>query len=167
MTNKPTIINGIDVSRCEKQGETISGITCGNGERIRLANEVITKHRLCKDNPNCYYKQLARKELECEELKKNIEHWKMEHKEAKAKAEWTYDLVKKRLGQQLDKLKAENTKFEQTLAKIKEISEVEIECKAYETEHDCFNETRCKTLNEHIDFIEQILKLISEVEDEN
>ncbi len=47
------IINGVDVSGCEKQGETIAGITCGNGERIRLANEIITKHKLCKDNPNC------------------------------------------------------------------------------------------------------------------
>ena len=66
------IINGVDVSGCEKQGETIAGITCGNGERIRLANEIITKHKLCKDNPNCYFKQLKRKEQECEELKEEL-----------------------------------------------------------------------------------------------
>lgn len=64
------IIDGVDVSECVRQGETVAGITCGNGERIRLANEIITKHKLCKDNPNCYYKQLKRKEQECEELKK-------------------------------------------------------------------------------------------------
>ena len=69
MTDKQMIIDGIDVSGCEKHGETIDGITCGNGERIRLANEIITKHKLCKDNPNCYYKQLKRKEQECERLK--------------------------------------------------------------------------------------------------
>lgn len=63
------IIDGVDVSECVRQGETVAGITCGNGERIRLANEIITKHKLCKDNPNCYYKQLKRKEQECEELK--------------------------------------------------------------------------------------------------
>lgn len=51
---------------------------------------------------------LKAKEQEFEELKKNVEHWKMEHKEAKAKGEWTYDLVKKRLGQQLNQLKVEN-----------------------------------------------------------
>ena len=68
MTDKQIIIDDIDVSRCQKQGETIVGITCGNGERIRLANEIITKHKLCKDNPNCVYKQLKRKEQECEEL---------------------------------------------------------------------------------------------------
>ena len=69
MTDKQIIIDGVNVSGCEKQGETIAGITCGNGERIRLANEIITKHKLCKDNPNCVYKQLKRKEQECERLK--------------------------------------------------------------------------------------------------
>ena len=68
MTDRQIIIDGIDVSGCEKQGETIAGITCGNGERIRLANEIITKHKLCKDNPNCVYKQLKRKEQECKVL---------------------------------------------------------------------------------------------------
>ena len=71
MTNKQ-VIDGVDVSGCEKHGETIAGITCGNGERIRLANEIITKHKLCKDNPNCVYKQLKRKEQECKELKKEL-----------------------------------------------------------------------------------------------
>ena len=58
------IIDGIDVSGCEKLGETIDGITCGLGKRIRFANEIITKHKLCKDNPNCVYKQLKLKEQE-------------------------------------------------------------------------------------------------------
>ena len=54
-----------------------------------------------------------------------------------------------------------------TLTEIKEIVEIEIECKTYEIENDCFNETRCKALNEHIDFIKQILQKISECEVEN
>lgn len=63
----------------------------------------------CK-NITCYKLEddLKAKEQECEELKKSVEHWQMEHKEVKAKGEWTYDLVKKRLGQQLDQLKVEN-----------------------------------------------------------
>ena len=73
MTDKQIIIDDIDVSRCQKQGETIVGITCGNGERIRLANEIITKHKLCKDNPNCVYKQLKRKGQELEELQETID----------------------------------------------------------------------------------------------
>lgn len=54
MTDKKIIIDGIDVSNCvylpyceDKQGN------CGN-------------------NPNCYYKQLQRKIIECEELKGRI-----------------------------------------------------------------------------------------------
>lgn len=66
MKNK---INGIDVSECKKLGETIDGITCGLGKRIRFANEIITKHNLCKDNPDCYYKQLKRMQEENEKLK--------------------------------------------------------------------------------------------------
>ena len=71
--SKEIIVNGVDVSGCEKQGETVAGITCGNGERIRLANEIITKHKLCKDNPNCVYKQLKRKGQELEELQETID----------------------------------------------------------------------------------------------
>ena len=66
-----TIINGIDVSECEKLGETIDGFTCGLGKRIRFANEIITKHNLCKDNPDCYFKQLKRLQEENEKLKEN------------------------------------------------------------------------------------------------
>lgn len=101
MTDKHIIIDGVDVSECEKLGETIDGITCGLGKRIRFANKIITKHNLCKNNPNCYYKQLQRekqssqeaidtsirefnraeelktllkrKEQECEEFKKQLE----------------------------------------------------------------------------------------------
>ena len=61
--------------------------------------------------------------------------------------------------------KAERLK--QALAEIKEIAEIEIECKTYEIENDCFNETRCKALNEHIDFIKQILQKIRKVENDN
>ena len=56
----------------------------------------------------------------------------------------------------------ESEKFKNCLNEIKEIVEVEIECKTYEIENDCFNETRCKALNEHIDFIKQILEKIKE-----
>lgn len=59
MVNKEIIIDGIDVSNCvylpyceDRQGN------CGN-------------------NPNCYYKQLQRKIIECEELKNKVS--KLEH----------------------------------------------------------------------------------------
>ena len=186
MTDKQIIIDGVNVSGCEKQGETIAGITCGNGERIRLANEIITKHKLCKDNPNCVYKQLKAKEQECEELKEKVKKYgeineqetkdyaelKAENEELKKiineaknsnldlKSFLVGEEIQNEYEQQLDQLK-------QTLAEIKEIAEVEIECKTYEIENDCFNETRCKALNEHIDFTKQILQKISKCEVEN
>ena len=84
MTKKQIIIDGVDVSGCEKLGETIDGITCGLGKRIRFANKIITKHNLCKNNPNCYYKQLKAKEQECEELKEALtEIRKIAEKEVK------------------------------------------------------------------------------------
>ena len=107
MTDKLIIINGVDVSDCEHLGLYKEyKLKCGGCYPVD-----------CSDNPNCYYKQLKRKEQEYEELKKNVEHWKIEHKETKAKGEWTYDLVKKRLGQQLDQLKAENDTPRQFLSK--------------------------------------------------
>lgn len=63
MNNEKIIIDGVDVSGCiylpyceDKQGN------CGN-------------------NPNCYYKQLARKTQECEEIKEEYEALKLENKE--------------------------------------------------------------------------------------
>ena len=95
--------------------------------------------RDCDFIERCRYKQLLRKEQECEELKHKIELM-------------------------IDCASCKVDKIKQTLAEIKEIAEVEIECKTYEIENDCFNETRCKALNEHIDFIKQILQKISECE---
>lgn len=69
MTDKENIIDGVNVSGCCKQGETMYGITCGLPERIRFGNKYIYKHTLCKDNPDCNFKQLSRKIAECE-------HWK-------------------------------------------------------------------------------------------
>ena len=141
MTDKQMIIDGVDVSRCEKQGETIAGITCGNGERIRLANEIITKHKLCKDNPNCVYKQLKAKEQECEELKEKVKKYgEINEQETKDYAELKAEneelkkiineaknsnldlksfLVGEAVGneyeQQLDQLKAENKSLKESL----------------------------------------------------
>ena len=111
MTDKQIIIDGVDVSGCKKYEHEI--VRCN----ATLKNMCFCGGRCTdKKNADCYFKQLKRKEQECEELKKNVEHWKMEYKEAKAKGEWTYDLVKKRLCEQLDQLK-------QTLAEIEEIAE--------------------------------------------
>lgn len=56
MTDK-TIIDGVDISGCEHYDE----VCLGNHH-----------YKWCKDNDNCYYKQLKRKEQECDQLKQTL-----------------------------------------------------------------------------------------------
>ena len=64
MDNK-VIIDGVDVSGCEcsSQIDLDINIICNSNSPKKCSG-------YCKDNPNCYYKQLKRKEQECEKLKK-------------------------------------------------------------------------------------------------
>lgn len=57
MTNKQIIIDGVDVSKCEFL--KYDGIGCGIDENY------------CR-GANCYFKQLKRKEQECEKLKARL-----------------------------------------------------------------------------------------------
>lgn len=67
MTDKEQIIvNGVDVNKCFHYEKENKEYTC------RL-NHTPFHYRLCEDCPNCYFKQLARKTQECEELKKYIQ----------------------------------------------------------------------------------------------
>lgn len=72
MTDKEQIIiTGVDVSECEffdgshlcKCDKTIID------EHKRLKNIISVKYINCRDNYNCYYKQLKRAEKEIKELK--------------------------------------------------------------------------------------------------
>ena len=62
MTDKQILIDGVDVSGCEY-------FLKGYCYCINHIVERMSENEFCKDNPNCYYKQLLRKEQECEELK--------------------------------------------------------------------------------------------------
>ena len=68
MTDKEIIIDGVDVSGCEFYFSTY-GCDCMSSNR---ETKVLTESHHCADNHNCYYKQLKRKELECEELKQTL-----------------------------------------------------------------------------------------------
>lgn len=59
------IVNGVDVSKCFHYEKENKEYTC------RL-NHTPFHYRHCEENPNCYFKQLARKTQECEELKRKI-----------------------------------------------------------------------------------------------
>ena len=53
MTNEQMIVNGIDVSGCEY---------CLKMIKYRCTIQRDVYKCLCEENPNCYYKQLQRKE---------------------------------------------------------------------------------------------------------
>ena len=62
MTDKQIIINGVDVSGCEN-------FSCGICEEENKIPKTINHFTAdCRMYPNCYYKQLKRKEQECERL---------------------------------------------------------------------------------------------------
>ena len=73
MKNKTIIIDGVDVAECEfliinndKQlCRCIKSDLFGGIEFVENA-----KNANCKDNSNCYYKQLKHKKKECKKLKK-------------------------------------------------------------------------------------------------
>ena len=69
---KPIIIDGVEVQQCLFIG--VNGLTA---YKIPYCREFTNN---CKDNPNCYFKQLARKTQECEELKKELKKLKRQYK---------------------------------------------------------------------------------------
>ena len=105
MTDKPIMINGVDVAGCGYLGlYKECKLKCGSCCPVD-----------CSDNPNCYYKQLAHKEQECEKAKQN--------------AQDTYDLWQALiesfniLQNEKIKLEQENEELKNCLTEIKEIAE--------------------------------------------
>lgn len=109
MADKKTIIDGIDVSGCEH---------CVKMTKYRCIIQRDVYKYLCEENPNCYYKQLKRKEQECEKLNKQVNDllnkpeiqdkilWKIDNEALlRSKDAWIY-------------------KLEQTLTEIKEITDI-------------------------------------------
>lgn len=60
MAYKEIIIDGVNVSECEYVSTTPSSVIC------------YMKANKCKDNPNCYFKQLQRKTAECEKYEQAL-----------------------------------------------------------------------------------------------
>ena len=129
MTDKQIIIDGVDISGCEFLNKT---------KHCKAQMSIIcTDTNKCKCFSNCYYKQLKRKEQECEEFRKAND----EKNELLIKLGCPTKATAKRkvfcLQGQLDKLKAENDlyknahkteqdrrrSYENALAEIKEIAE--------------------------------------------
>ena len=90
--NEQIIIDGVDVNGCEYYNKI---------------NKHTGQYCICELEPNCLYKQLKRKEQECEELKKHLEEEsKLGHKAVQDEANTFFDLLK--VQKELDQLKKEN-----------------------------------------------------------
>lgn len=77
MTNK-IIVDEIDVSECiyaliPKKQCPNKPMPYAKETSCAVCKEKITQHNFCKNNPNCYYKQLKRKEQECENYKRDYD----------------------------------------------------------------------------------------------
>ena len=158
MTDKQIIIDGVDVSGCDRLNTF--PMQFGEPHEICLTSleQWGGQEKYCKDRPNCYYKQLKRKEQECEELKIYIESNEQQVKEVE-----TLVMDNDRLINELDQLKAENNLLRQThkteqdrrrayenaLTEIKEIAK-----------NGCYDDCGMP-----LDELSIILQKISEVED--
>ena len=85
MTDNPNIIDGVDVSECEFFEEC--EIKIDDSECLAHSRHYYegTFYDCCDEHPDCYYKQLKRKERECEELKKSVRKNKDKRKKATEK----------------------------------------------------------------------------------
>lgn len=117
---KQIIIDGVNVSRCKFFNDITESYYCFGIP--------------CKDRPNCYFKQLARKTQECEELKKQLET----SEEWRIKAEGLNE-----------KLELKNTRYHKALEEIEKELKEDIYCESQECGCDDFEEC-LKCTKEHI-----------------
>lgn len=71
MTDKQ-VIDGVDVSGCKYLYIVYPDNKFNNKSGCYAESERCVKMTRCKNCPNCYYKQLKRKEQECEKLKQTL-----------------------------------------------------------------------------------------------
>ena len=181
MTDKQIIIDGVDVSGCgciiqdyqranniEGRYEHIKNV-CELGERSAEYYNLF-----CKDNSNCYYKQLKRKEQECEfsnlriiQLQETLSQYETDLS--------TKDCIVETCKAQYKELKAENDlfrtchdneqakrrKYGQAIEDIKEIAKKTLNMVDYKT---YFKRNNKSLKQEGFKALNEILQKISEVE---
>lgn len=128
---KQIIIDGVDVSKCDwiwKSNYTSYDSRCFKNK------DVYSQCAYCKEHPDCYFKQHARKTQECEELKKQLET----SEEWRIKAEGLNE-----------KLELKNTRYHKALEEIEKELKEDIYCESQECGCDDFEEC-LKCTKEHI-----------------
>lgn len=139
---KEIIIDGVDVSGCEYYDQGICNIP-----------DVIETYDSCIDKGACYFKQLQRKEKECEEVSNEIV-------ELNVKYETVVNLAKKNADANeycLQELEKENQKLKQALDEIEKMIESIIT--------DCDPITPNYRLNQINDRAYDILDIINKAKD--
>ena len=101
------MINGVDVGGCRFYQIKANKLYpkaqyCGSMRNI-----------FCEDNPNCYFKQLARKTQECEELKEKYLNLKEQN--------GSFIVQLNTVNERLDQLKAENEELKKQLMQKSEV----------------------------------------------
>lgn len=157
MTNKPIMIDDVDVTECENLYTT--NLPIGNDKIKCGLHQGIGK--TCNDYPNCYFKQLKRKEQKCEQLRETIKLQNEMQKEVCEEKNKQIDQLKTELEPFRDeyfkgldnitiselakksiRITAENCKLEQALQEIKEIADKNEFC-PYVISHRCIK-NECK-----------------------
>ena len=131
--DKHIIIDDVDVSGCDFYDKNkkycltlkmdtrgFKNPSCFSGDFQKcIQDSKVCPNTFCDNNPNCYHKQLKRKEQECEELRKAND----EKNELLAKLGCPTTATAKRkvfcLQEQLDQLKAENKRLQKEREKAK------------------------------------------------
>ena len=148
MTDKQMIIDDVDVSKCNYFNNTDKSYCEECCSEFGCA--------ICNDRPNCYYKQLARKEEECEELKEDRERWKSNFN---GKVSAIEELLK-----QFDQLKAENEELKKQvcglLPELKYI--IDETCSKHNIQAKTYHEKIIEIIN-NLDKYEQTLIKIKEI----
>ena len=164
MTDKQIIIDGIDVSECECIIEDYQRANNFEGRYEHIKNVCELGERgaeyynlFCKDNPNCFYKQLKRKEQECGQLKKTIQlQNKMQEEVCNEKNEEIETLRK------INKANAKS--YEKFWHKLEQYKQVLIEIKNVIGDRNKDGEAFC---DDRLYKIEQILQICDEVNNAN
>jgi hypothetical protein len=164
MTDKQIIIDGCDVQNCVFFKYCDTDVEFSECLAHWHPNEDYSNvyYAQCDAYPNCYYKQLLRKEQECEELKKQLAEIILQSALLPKFFGLTADEITNMLNQ-LDQLKAENKHLNdllnQALKELEKTRETLTEIKEIATE----NSLAQVGYNPDWDII---LQKISEVEDE-
>lgn len=117
MTDKEIIIDGVDVSKCRYFLKNTEEQDYNTDEFVKGCCEVkgscigyeFAGYGLCRGDKDCYFKQLACKTAECEELKKKIEY------NNKQEARWCKAWFK---------MRKQRTKYRKALDSIEDICNV-------------------------------------------